>query len=130
MVTTISSPSTLEINARLECILRYTTLCEPSERLHLRASKEQEARSLFHKYHFSPFQSGLSLIEPDSGVKRTGILSAGQIGTVQTVVEQLRPGVLHDHDADLQIAGYPQFHIQPQALTKLDWCTFVCHKDK
>jgi len=79
-VTALSIPSTLEINARAQSILRYTTLS--TEKIHQKASKEREVRRLFEQFTYSASAHGLSFKAPDTGVEKVGVLCGTEVGTV------------------------------------------------
>ena len=126
--TTVTTPSTLEVNARLQSILRYTTLCDDSKKIHQRRYKEREVRSLLATYPLSFSPLGLSMKTPDTGILVKGFLNGSQVGTVHKRMDCMQTGVLYRHDEYLLQAGYQAFGLGRECLSRLDWCTFRCAK--
>jgi len=126
--TEVTAPSALEINARLQSILRYTTLCDDSEKIHQKGSKEREVRSLLETYRLSFSPLGISMKTPDTGILIKGFLNGSRVGTVHKKMDCMQTGILYRHDEYLLQAGYPVFGLERGCLSRLDWCTFRCAK--
>ncbi|RPA96907.1 hypothetical protein L873DRAFT_1791348 [Choiromyces venosus 120613-1] len=127
----VCSPSTIEVTGRLKGLLRYTTLCPSTDRLHVTLARETEAQALLERFQFHDHASGISILDPrNQGQLKTGILSGGNLGVIVASHFGTHSELLHRYDQELRRGLLPHFSAKVSWLTRIDWSIFTCNLDR
>ncbi|KAG0138301.1 hypothetical protein HOY82DRAFT_640590 [Tuber indicum] len=96
-------PSTVEVSSRFKRLLRYTTLCPPSHRLHFTQAKQTEVESILNRYRFNGNYQGIAFLDPkDTNQLKKGVFSGRPIGELVSYEFGEYPGLIHAYDRMLQ----------------------------
>ncbi|RPA94864.1 hypothetical protein L873DRAFT_1934942 [Choiromyces venosus 120613-1] len=127
----VCSPSTIEVTGRLKGLLRYTTLCPSTDRLHITRARETEAQALLERFRFHDHASGISILDPrNQGQLKTGILSGGNLGVIVASHFGTHSDLLYQYDQELRRGLLPHFSAKVSWLTRIDWSIFTCNLDR
>jgi len=95
--------------------------------LHIKETKDIEAKSLLERFRFIDTPSGTSLLDPAAQFQhKQGILTGRHVGHVVASQFGSYQGLLHDYDQRLQALGYDIFTAHPAWKTRMDWSIFSC----
>ncbi|RPA98977.1 hypothetical protein L873DRAFT_979566 [Choiromyces venosus 120613-1] len=117
----ICSPSTIEVMGRFNRLLRYTTICPPTDRLHLNPLNETETKSLLERFRFQASTYGTPFLNPANQYQlEKGVLSGGRIGAIVSHQFGDHKELLHSYDQELQKLTLPKFSAARSWETRMD----------
>ncbi|RPB00388.1 hypothetical protein L873DRAFT_811915 [Choiromyces venosus 120613-1] len=125
--TPVCSPSSVEATGRLNRLLRYTTLCPTTDRLHINQTKDMEAKSLLQQFRFMDTPSGTLLLDLATEFQpKIGVLTGTRVGHIVASRFGNQQRLLHDYDQRLAALGHDIFRADPSWETRMDWSIFSC----
>ncbi|KAG0134956.1 hypothetical protein HOY82DRAFT_634069 [Tuber indicum] len=129
--TPVCSPSTIEVTSRLNRLRRYTTICPPSDRLHINNKKETEAQVTLQQFRYHDHAIGTTFLDPaDSHNEKTGVLSGKSLGEIVCHESRSHEGLLKIYDQKIKALGFGRFWAGRYWKTRMDWCIFTCNADR
>lgn len=127
----ICCPSTLEVTARFNQMLRYSDVCPPVSRLQKNPDKNSEARALVAAYRFNASVTGVSFLDSGNDFElKTGTLSGAHVREIVSYQFENLPEKLFAYDQHLQGLDLPSFGVEKCWETRMDWCVFSCDRNR
>jgi len=129
--TRVCCPSTIEVTGRLKRLLPHTTMCPPTNRLHLNLLWESEAQSILNRFRFQANDTGVSFVDrPNNYDIKTGLLSGEPVGEIVSYQLDSRKDLLYQYDRRLESLHLPNFSVARSWETTVDWCIFSCNGNR